>query len=356
MGRSKSEDPPERPAPGPTLFGDGFVSVGELGGRRPTGGGGLAARARCGEGLDLRNEVEYRALPTRSLVARCESPRVPFEFTINPYRGCEFGCTYCYARYTHEFLELDDPFDFERKVMVKQGAADALRTDLRRLRLEGKHLAIGSATDPYQPAERRFGLTRSILEVLASRRDLRLSITTKSDLVLRDLDLLRTISSRSGLHVNITITTLDGALARKTEPRAPRPDLRLSAVRALTDAGIRAGVFVMPVLPGITDAPHDLRALVHAAAEHRAAYLSAQVLFLRQCSRARYEPFLQAEFPQLIGRYRQLYFSGWTSALEAYSRLKAAEIRQYKREAGLSSFAADSDLPHPAPTQLSLDL
>src|SRR5262249_19724537 len=148
-----------------------------------------------------------------------------------------------------------------RKIFVKGGAREALLRDLRRLDLAGKWIAIGTATDPYQPAERRLGLTRSLLEVLAGRRGLRLSITTKSDLVIRDLDLLARIAEGNELHVNLTITTPHYALSRRIEPRAPRPDRRLAAVRALAKGGITVGVFLMPVLPRINDRLEDLELL-----------------------------------------------------------------------------------------------
>src|ERR1051326_6097089 len=209
---------------------------------------GIARMAAEAPVVDERNAVEYRNLPCRTLITPCDSPRVPFEFQINPYRGCEFACGYCFARYTHEFMELEHWLDFERKVFVKQGAREALIRDLRRRDLRGRHTAIGTATDPYQPPERRFRLTRSLLEVFAGYRDLSLSIPTKSDLVTRDVDLLVRIAERNDLNVNVTITTPHYALSRRLEPRAPRPDRRLAAVRALADAGVRVGVFLMPLM------------------------------------------------------------------------------------------------------------
>ena len=170
---------------------------------------GIARLAAEASTLEAKSRVEYLGLEARSILNRCDSPRVPFQWTINPYRGCEFGCHYCYARYTHEYMELDTAA-FEKKIYAKQEAAALLRRDLKRFgrRLESETIAIGTATDPYQPAERRFGVTRQILEVLAQAVGLRLSITTKSDLVTRDLDLLKTIAGRSRLHINVTITTV----------------------------------------------------------------------------------------------------------------------------------------------------
>ena len=155
---------------------------------------------------------------------------MPFPYTINPYRGCEFGCRYCYARYTHEFMGMEDGRLFEERIYAKAGAGELLRQELRRLP-EG-HIAIGTSTDPYQPAERRFEVTRRILEVFVGERGRSLSITTKSNLIERDVELLAQIARANVLHINMTITTLDADLARKLEPRAPRPDLRVEIGRA----------------------------------------------------------------------------------------------------------------------------
>jgi DNA repair photolyase len=300
---------------------------------RHRGIAGLAAGAAV---VDSRRDVEYRDLPCRTLVSRCDSPRIPFEFHINPYRGCEVGCTYCFARYTHEFMEFEDWLDFERKIFVKRGAREALLRDLRRLDLRGKQIAIGTATDPYQPAERSFRITRALLEVFAARRDLSLSITTKSDLVTRDLDLLTRISERNDLCVNFTITSPHYALSRRIEPRAPRPDKRLAAIKALAEAGVTVGVFLMPVMPRINDAPEDLELLMRLASEAGAGYLISQVLFLRQSAKKRFFPFLAEEFPELLPFYRRLYAGPQTEALAAYTRGKMAEIAHLKQRYGLT--------------------
>src|ERR1700719_4549076 len=187
---------------------------------------GIARIAADAESLREGHNVEYFTLGTRSLLSRVMSGRnLPFTWAINPYRGCEFACKYCYARYTHEFMELRDGVDFERKIFVKQEAAALLRSELRKVK-RGEEIAIGTATDPYQPAERRFEITRAILEELAQHSGLAIGIVTKSNLVLRDVDVLQQIAKANRLFVNITITTLNADLARKLEPRAPRPDLR----------------------------------------------------------------------------------------------------------------------------------
>ena len=267
---------------------------------------GIARLASAGQVLREAHGIEYFTLPAKSILNRSTSTRMPFTWTINPYRGCEFACKYCYARYTHEFMEMRDGLDFERKIYVKQHAADLLRQELRHVKF-GEDIAVGTATDPYQPAERKFEVTRGILEELARHTDLDIGIVTKSDLVLRDIDLLKNLSRNNRLFVNITVTTLKADLARILEPRAPRPDLRLDAVHRLVQAGIQAGVICAPVLPGITDAPRDLEALVEATAQVKGKYIFANPLFLKPCAAAVFMPFLEQEFPDLAKSYQQRY-------------------------------------------------
>src|SRR5438876_5354566 len=267
---------------------------------------GIARLASHRESVRLGHEVEYFTLPARSLLNRCSGSRMPFTWTVNPYRGCEFACKYCYARYTHEFMEMRDGIEFEQKIYAKEHAAELLRQELRRVKL-GEDIAIGTATDPYQPIERKLEITRAILEEFARHSGLELGIVTKSALVVRDVDLLTEIFRRNGISVNFTVTTTDAELARILEPRAPRPDLRLDALRKLRDAGIRAGVICAPVLPGITDSPRQLEAVVRAAAEAKASHIYANPLFLKPCSAAVFLPFLKEHSPQLVADYELLF-------------------------------------------------
>ncbi len=268
---------------------------------------GIARLASEGESIREGHNVEYFTLPAKSLLNRCVSKRqMPFTWTINPYRGCEFGCRYCYARYTHEFMEMRDGMEFEQKIYVKQHAAGLLRHELRRVKRH-ESIALGTATDPYQPAERKYEVTRAILEEFVRHRGFELGIVTKSNMVTRDLDLLKEVANSNRLSIHITITTLNIELARILEPRAPRPDLRMDAVRALSEAGLRVGISCSPVVPGITDAPPDLEAVVRAAADAGADYVFANPLFLKPCSAAVFLPFLEQNFPHLAENYRQRY-------------------------------------------------
>jgi DNA repair photolyase len=301
---------------------------------------GIARLASSSPRADARRGVEYFVLPAKSIVNRCESRRVPFPWSVNPYRGCEFGCKYCYARYTHEYMEIPGA-DFERKIFVKKDAGAVAARDLLSRGLRGEHIAIGSATDPYQPAEREFGATRSILEEMARQRGLSVSITTKSNLVLRDVALLRRIAARSEIFVNITVTTPHARLARLLEPRAPRPDLRLAAVRELRRAGIAAGVFVIPVLPGLTDGEGDLDALARAASRAGAGWFGAGVLFLMPASREQFLPFLEKKFPQLARKYQEFYGGGRVYPPETYRREITQRVAALRRKYNLGKRLPD---------------
>ena len=182
---------------------------------------GIARLASQSELLESKRTVEYLEIPSRSILNRTK-PNMPFRWTINPYRGCEIGCKYCYARYAHEFMELD-PLSFEQRIYAKAAPAHLLKQELARVANKDEGIAMGTATDPYQPAERLFLRTRAILEVFARERGWHLGIITKSDLITRDLDLLREIARRNVLSVHVTVTTLDEKLARLLEPRAPVP-------------------------------------------------------------------------------------------------------------------------------------
>jgi DNA repair photolyase len=266
---------------------------------------GIARLAASSDLLEAKRQVEYLELETRKFIGR-GSGRMRSIWTINPYRGCEYGCKYCYARYAHEFMELRDPELFERKIYAKQFQALAFRVEVRRLRL-GDTVWIGTATDPYQPAERRYQITRQMLEVFAAERGLDFGITTKSDFVSRDAALMARIALTNKIRVHLTITTLDEGLARLIEPRAPRPALRLAAVRKLTEAGVPVSVLAHPVMPLINDSEESLDQVCAAAAHNGASSFSAAPLFLKPCAARVFLPFLEERFPHLVRRYRERF-------------------------------------------------
>ena len=309
---------------------------------------GIARLAACSPAAETsRNSEErpeYFLLPVRSILNRCDSNRVPFEWTINPYRGCEFGCKYCYARYTHEYMELDGG-EFEKKIFVKQNAAPLLAQDVSRKyayqragsdREGPEHIAIGTATDPYQPAEREYGVTRACLEELARREGLSVSVITKSNQIVRDIDVLKRIAARSELSLNITVTTLRARLARLLEPRAPRPDLRLAAVKQLHEAGLRVGVSASPLIPGITDRDGDLEAVAAAAKDAGAQWFFSGVLFLMPSSAKQFLPLVREKFPRLAKQYEQWYAkTGY--APEEYRRKMSERVARLRQKHGFQS-------------------
>jgi DNA repair photolyase len=311
----------------------------------------LAASSPSAESKRKSEErPEYFFLPVKSILNRCDSARVPFDWTINPYRGCEFGCKYCYARYTHEYMEIDGG-EFERKIYVKKDAGPLLLHDLQHKysyvaadsgpeEEKPEHIAIGTATDPYQPAEREYGVTRACLEELAKHEGLSISVITKSNQIVRDIDLYKRIAERSELALNITITTLRTRLARLLEPRAPRPDLRVAAVRQLREAGLRVGVSASPLIPGITDREGDLEGIAEAVAAAGAQWFFSGVLFLMPSSAKTFLPFISEKFPRLAKQYEEWYAKE-AYAPEEYRKKIAERVARIKQKYGFCSRPMD---------------
>lgn len=312
---------------------------------------GLARMAAEATHVADGHQVEFRAMEVRSILNKSVSRRqLRFGWSINPYRGCEFGCQYCYARYTHEFLapktdkgggaNFHDPRSFERKIYMKENAAWLLEQELRR-HDPSEEIALGTATDPYQPIERTAEITRSLLEVFARRSGLRLGIVTKSKLIERDIDLLREISRKNTLTLHLTITTPDDGLARILEPRAPRPELRFAAVRRLREAGLTAGVMCSPLLPGITDTAEALDRMAGLAAAARANFFVAEPLFLKSCSRPTFLGFVREHFPHLLADYESRFATD-DFATPAYRRELAGRVQTACRRHGLGRRSSDA--------------
>lgn len=258
----------------------------------------------------------FHEVPVKAILNSPATTGMGF-WSLNPYVGCEFGCTYCYARETHKWVmektaagalgALPPWLAFEKQILVKTSAAAVLRRTLFPARMAGTSLVIGTATDPYQPAERRFQLTRSILDALRGWRGLSLGIITKSPLILRDLDLLVELNRRHELSVNISIASVDGPLLRRIEARSPAPHTRLRALKGLVDAGIHAGLLVAPIIPGITDSKDALGAIMAAGKAAGARYVVGSALRLGPAARTRFLPHLAEEFPELAARYQQRF-------------------------------------------------
>jgi len=243
----------------------------------------------------IKTEVAHER--PKAILTRNQSPDLPFDRSINPYRGCEHGCAYCYARPTHAFMGLSAGLDFETKLFVKDGAAELLTQELARKNYQARVVSLGANTDAYQPIERQFRVTRSVLEVL-ERTNHPVSIVTKSNLVLRDLDLLRALAAKRLVKVFVSVTTLDRALARKLEPRAPTPERRLDAIRQLAEARVPVGVMVAPVIPAVNDP--EIEAILTRAAAFGAREAGYVTLRLPLELRDMFREWLATHFPDRL--------------------------------------------------------
>ena len=290
--------------------------------------------------LDERGRgTRFLSLPVRSALNSPASTHMDF-WSINPYVGCEFGCTYCYARDTHRYTmerrgaDGAEPLPaweaFEKRILIKTDIVEVLARTLDPSRLAGRSLVIGTATDCYQPAERKFRLTRGILELLLHYRGLSVGIITKSPLVTRDLALLQRLGERHEITVDISLATADARLARRLELRSPVPTARLRALRRLTDGGVRAGLLVAPILPGITDDRAGLSKLMAKAKEAGARYVVGSALRLGPAARHRFLPVLAREFPHLADRYER-HFARREGVTPAYQEALNHRLQDLQR-------------------------
>jgi len=271
---------------------------------------------------------EYREIPCKSALNRVSG--MSFRWSLNPYRGCLHGCHYCYARATHPYLGLNADDDFETKIVVKTNMVEVLRQELSKPSWTRERVAIGTATDAYQPCEGRYRLTRRCLETL-SDHDTPVSIVTKATLILRDLDLLAELAQGPGATVYFTITTLETELWRVIEPGTPPPLKRLQVMNRLSEAGVPCGVFLAPILPGITDAPESIDAVAAAARAHGAASFGSAVLRLAPQVKEHYLAFVSETFPDLLPRYERAY-AGTTIAADYQMAIerRLARVREQR--------------------------
>jgi DNA repair photolyase len=275
---------------------------------------------------EIRSKSALNRVPTGS--------RVPFEWTVNPYRGCSHACVYCFARPTHEYLDMDAGRDFEKEIIVKVNVPEVLRKELARPSWKRAHIAMGTNTDPYQWVEGRYKLMRGIWEVLRDAAN-PCSILTKSPLVLRDLDLMLEVAERTEISACLSVPTLDEKAWRATEPHTPHPRARLEAVAKLNAAGIPTGILIAPLLPGINDAPEQIERIIQIATEAGAVSIGGQTLFLAGSVREIYFDWLRSYRPDLVPRYERLYARG--------SRVPMPERRAIERAAGLPAARMRAD-------------
>jgi len=284
-GRGSAENPPNR-----------FESIEYL------------EEEECAEEEQSSPATQFFPDTARSIIAYNESPDLGHNAGLNPYRGCEHGCIYCYARPTHEFLGFSSGIDFETKILVKENAPQLLRNELASPRWQPQVVAISGVTDAYQPIERRLQITRQCLEVFAEFRN-PIAIITKNNLVTRDIDILQDLAHHNAAEVLVSVTTLDASLTRVLEPRTSSPSLRLKTIQSLADAGIPVGVFIAPVIPGLTD--HEIAPIIRAGTEAGAAFASYVPLRLPRSVALLFENWLDRHFPdrknKVLNRIRSMH-------------------------------------------------
>lgn len=315
--------------------------------------------------------TRFLEVTSRSVLNGPASTHMEF-WSINPYVGCEFGCSYCYARDTHKWTveragglehggddsshaapEVADPaLSFERNILVKQNAARVLERTLDPARIGSVTIVIGTATDPYQPGERKFGITRSILDAFRRYRGLSLGIITKSPLIVRDTELLMELSLQHRLRVNISLATTDARLARRLEARSPVPSARLRALGRLREAGIEAGLLVAPVIPGITDSRPSLARLFAAARRANASFITCSPLRLGPATRNTFLPHLAKEFPELVSRYR-IHYARSNHASKQYRDALSSRVNDLRARYGFERRSDEEDSIEPEHQQMS---
>lgn len=284
---------------------DRVAAMGELRWTAPAEGGMFELGRRVAGRGEYRG-LSFHEVEAKSILNRVPGGGLPFNWTINPYRGCSHACVYCFARPTHAYLGFDTGPDFDSQIVVKVNAVELTRAETAPARWAGESIALGTNTDPYQPAEAKYRLTRGVLEVLTERRN-PFSVLTKSPLALRDLDLFVEASRLADVTVSFSIGTLDAAVWRLTEPGTPHPERRVAAVARLAAAGIRTGVLMAPLLPGISDHPDQVAAVERACREAGAESVAPIRLHLRPGVKEHFMGWLQDTRPDLVGRYQDLY-------------------------------------------------
>jgi DNA repair photolyase len=298
-------------------------------------------------------QVEYREEPCRAALNRVSN--MPFKWSLNPYMGCAHRCTFCYVRGFERRADRPSGESYGRSVRVKVNVADVLRAELARPSWRGEGVAIGAATDPYQPAEGRYRLTRACLEALAAAAN-PFSLITRGPMIVRDADVLAEASRRASVAVVFSVPTIDREAWRRTEPGTAPPLQRLRALSLLVGAGVRVSVGMAPILPGISDAPEQLAAVVRAAREAGACGIWANVLYLRPGTREHFLSCLARDWPELLPEYERLYANGRAYLRSSEVAPVRARVRDLARAAGIADRRRVRAEPPPAPEQLALSV
>jgi DNA repair photolyase len=303
--------------------------------------------------------VRFHEVEARSALNRVPGRSLPFNWTVNPYRGCSHACAYCFARPTHRYLDLNAREDFEREIVVKVNVPERLRAELRRPTWKGEMVALGTNTDPYQWVEGRYGLTRAIWEVMIEARN-PASVLTKSPLLVRDIDLFKELNEVAGFQASLSIPTLDEKAWRSTEPRTPHPRKRIEAVAELSRAGVPVGVLIAPLMPGINDSPAQVERILELCAEAGADSIGGLGLHLKGEVREIFLDWLRSQRPDLVAHYEELYADGAflpRGERDRIVRMLASGRRRvgvagsrFRESGGVASREADAKPQRPAAT------
>ena len=296
--------------------------------------------------------VEYREEPCKSALNPVKG--MGFKWSLNPYMGCVHRCTFCYVRHFEHRSERPSDDRYGTSIRVKTNVADVLRKELARASWQHEHIAIGAATDPYQPAEGRYKLTRACLETLRDASN-SFSIITRGPMIVRDLDVLVEAAQRASVSVTFSVPTVDEEVWKRTEPSTAHPRQRLKAVKSLVDAGVNARVGMAPILPGISDSPEQLREVVRAAREAGATGIWANLLFLRPGTREHFLTHLAEDWPEQLPHYEELYAGKAYLGADRAKPLRA-EVSKLAREYGVRDRRSVKLSPPPEPEQLALSL
>ena len=316
--------------------------------RRPTTRA-LADAVKAG-GVSALPDAQHRSDHATYQEVRCRSALnrvkgMPFEWTLNPYRGCTHACHYCFARRYHTQFELGPDDEFATVILVKTNLPEVLDRELARPTWRRERVAVGTATDPYQPIEGEYRLTRQSLERLAASRT-PVGLITKGPMVVRDADLLQEVGRRAECTVYLSVPSVDEDAWRRMEPGTAHPLQRLKAVRRLRDAGVRAGVLMAPLVPGITTSKRSIESTLRAVADHGAAFVSANLLRLEGGTRDHFFKFLDSEYPQLVDGYHRLFPNGASTATRDYARAVKQSVAEIRSKVGAAEWelgAGDSD-------------
>lgn len=296
--------------------------------------------------------ADVQEIYCKTLLNKVDFPRFPFKWTMNPYRGCRHACTYCYARPTHEYWGMDSGKDFDTRVFAKVNAPEILRKELKRPSWRRETIAIGTASDPYEPAEAEYKITRRLLKVL---RDFHnpVTITTKGVLVRRDADVLAELSQVADVHVNFSIGSVNEKVWRTMEPGTPSPEARLEAMQYLVENGVSAGVNMAPLLPGISDDEANIQEVAEAAYNHKAQFLGANVLILKPGAKEWFMPLLKESYPHLVPAYNRLFVNNNTYAPQMYTKSVMDTVERVRRQWNLPErFTVQKDMAPKGQLQL----